>query len=195
VLPDFLEGTDVKNDQEVLLGQDDLPSGTSLLLKGLETELKEIDRNYDLGTELTEKLAERKIRLSQHRFARGVLANCDYTCVFCGFKPSSLPPHSGLLRASHIKPWAVSSNKERVDVRNGLAACPTHDAAFDQGYLSVNGGYLIHKAKILQISIATDTGVKLYFGDNLSPSLILPKTGQFPLPQYLTYHRDNIFRK
>ncbi|WP_407664684.1 HNH endonuclease [Micromonospora tarensis] len=33
-----------------------------------------------------------------------------------------------MLVASHIKPWRVSTHAERLDPRNGLAACPTHDA-------------------------------------------------------------------
>jgi putative restriction endonuclease len=36
-----------------------------------------------------------------------------------------------MLIASHIKPWRISTSTERLDVRNGLAACPTHDIAFD----------------------------------------------------------------
>ena len=41
-----------------------------------------------------------------------------------------------MLVASHIKPWKDSSPRERLDHRNGLAACPTHDAAFDAGLLA-----------------------------------------------------------
>jgi putative restriction endonuclease len=37
-----------------------------------------------------------------------------------------------VLVAGHIKPWKPS---ERLDPRNGLAACPSHDVAFDTGLL------------------------------------------------------------
>ena len=51
-----------------------------------------------------------------------------------------------MLLAGHIKPWKDSSSRERLDPRNGLAACPAHDAAFDKGMITVNGGLHIHLA-------------------------------------------------
>src|SRR5207249_2876369 len=123
--------------------------------------------------QLTEKLTECKVRLTQHRFAREVLQNCGRMCVFCGFAPRSLPALSGLLRASHIKPWARSTSVERGDVRNGLVACALHDAAFDRGYLTVNGGYRIHRSPLLEQSLKSDPGADRYFGDALYPVLLL----------------------
>ncbi len=41
-----------------------------------------------------------------------------------------------LLRASHIKPWRISSNEERLDHDNGLLLVPNLDTAFDTGYIS-----------------------------------------------------------
>ena len=38
-----------------------------------------------------------------------------------------------LLRASHIKPWRDSDNRERLDPYNGLLLSPSYDAAFDWG--------------------------------------------------------------
>jgi putative restriction endonuclease len=43
-----------------------------------------------------------------------------------------------MLLASHTKPWGDSFSRERLIYRNGLAACPAHDAAFDSGLLSVD---------------------------------------------------------
>lgn len=177
-----------------LLGQDDVPASTTLLLTDAEEELRALDQTFALGDSLTEKLVERKIRLAQHRFALAVLQNCHRTCVFCGFEPRSLPLQSGLLRASHIKPWAVSTSRERVDVRNGLAACPMHDAAFDQGYLTINGGYRIYRASILEESISHDQGASHYFGTILQTSLLLPRQARMPAAPYLTYHREHIFK-
>lgn len=194
ILPDVLGYLYLTADQRILLGQHELPLSTSELLKGMDQEISSIDQAYNLGPELTEKLAERKVRLKQHRFARDVLINFEYTCAFCGFRPDSLSTKSGLLRASHIKPWAKSDNKERVDVRNGLAACPIHDAAFDQGYLTINGGFKIHKARILQTSITNDQGVASFFGDKLSAQIILPTNAKAPLSDYLNYHRQKIFK-
>lgn len=194
VFPDFLAEVALDTGETDLLGQDDIPASTTLLLADTEQEMQEIDRTFKLGEPLTEKLVERKVRLAQHRFALEVLLNCQKKCVFCGFEPRSLPGQSGLLRASHIKPWSVSTARERIDVRNGLAACPMHDAAFDQGYLTVNGGYHIHRASVLEESIVKDQGASYYFGAILQTRLVLPERAKMPAPQYLSYHREHVFR-
>ena len=36
-----------------------------------------------------------------------------------------------MLLAGHIKPWKDSTSSERLDLTNGLAACPSHDVAFE----------------------------------------------------------------
>lgn len=41
-----------------------------------------------------------------------------------------------LLRASHVKPWAISSNHERLDPYNGLLLIANLDAAFDKRLIS-----------------------------------------------------------
>jgi putative restriction endonuclease len=193
-LPDFLDDLHDSAGLEDLFGQEDLPSSNTVLLAGTDTEIQELGQVFALGESLTEKLVERKIRLSQHRFALEVMDNCGRRCVFCGFEPRSLPVRSGLLRASHIKPWAAADHRERMDVRNGLAACPMHDAAFDQGYLAINGDYRIYEARVLQTSVVQDRGVNLYFGDTLSSSLILPQYAKRPADHYLAYHWQRIFK-
>ena len=40
-----------------------------------------------------------------------------------------------ILIASHIKPWRVSNNNERLDVYNGLLLLPNLDKLFDKGYI------------------------------------------------------------
>ena len=103
-LPDFLGYLSSESVNEDLLGQEDLPNSATHLLAGNHSELQELEQAFSLNEMQTEKFAERKIRLAQHRFALAVLENCARTCVFCGFAPRSLPIRSGLLHASHIKP-------------------------------------------------------------------------------------------
>ena len=194
LLPDFLHVLDMHTTEDILSEPYDLPKSTGLLLAESRLELRELEETFGLGELLTEKLVERKIRLAQHRFAQYVLHNCGRACVFCGFAPHTLPERSGLLRASHIKPWAASNQHERVDVHNGLAACPLHDAAFDQGYLTVDSAYQIRKASMLQESIEHDYRVDLFFEDALSVHLILPPNAKMPGLGYLEYHRDYCFR-
>lgn len=196
ILPDFLHALEKTAECEELLGQYELPSSSHRLLQEAQAQfqLEKVDHTFHLGDRLTEKLVEQKVRLLQNYFARDVLYNCGYTCVFCGFAPHSFGNGSGLLRASHIKPWAVSNGRERLDLRNGLAACPMHDAAFDRGYLSVGDTYAILKARILQESIEKDGCVRPYFDDLLNEALILPTDAKKPAITYLEYHRLSIFR-
>ncbi|GCE17538.1 HNH endonuclease [Dictyobacter kobayashii] len=194
-LPDFLDLLVEKTAEEtLLLGQEELPASSGYLLKTEQHLVKEVAVNYGLGDELTEKLVEQRVRLTQHRFAMDVLSNCGRTCVFCGFEPRGLGERNGLLRASHIKPWSVSASVERMDVRNGLAACPIHDAGFDQGYLTVDEEYTIRRASVLLQSMLSDTGVEHYFGSNVQPRLLLPSQARKPDIEYLRYHQDRIFR-
>ncbi len=55
-----------------------------------------------------------------------------------------------LLKASHIKPWCESNNKERLDVFNGLLLSPNIDAAFDTGYITFD----LHGKIVLSNAIA-----------------------------------------
>ena len=41
-----------------------------------------------------------------------------------------------LLVASHIKPWAKCSDKEKIDPNNGFMFTPTYDKLFDRGFIS-----------------------------------------------------------
>jgi putative restriction endonuclease len=194
LLPDFLNALSDNQQEAELVGQDDLPQQSGVLLAEAADTMNALDQIFELGDLLTEKLVEQKIRLAQHRFALAVLQNCDYACVFCGFAPRSLSKQNGLLRASHIKPWAASNDRERVDVRNGLAACPMHDAAFDRGYLTVNRGLRIYQSDVLQQSIRSDPGVSLFFENVLRPVLLLPQQAVKPGNQYLSYHQKYIFK-
>ncbi|MGH3152049.1 MAG: HNH endonuclease, partial [Streptosporangiaceae bacterium] len=65
-------------------------------------------------------------------FALNVLANCGGRCVFCGLNPGSFGANR-MLVAGHIKPWKDSTSAERLDLRNGLAACAIKYVAFDTG--------------------------------------------------------------
>lgn len=89
------------------------------------------------------------------------------------------------LRASHIKPWAVSTNQERLDGNNGLLLAPHVDHLFDRGFISFNS-----KGKLL-ISPQLPSGVLKAWS--------LPAKGSFGAfnkaqRKYLEYHRKSVFR-
>lgn len=188
-VPDFL-GTALG---VTLLGQDEL--GTTEIAIAV-AEQREDERSARLrswfGDSSTERLVEQRVRLGQHRFASAVLATFEHRCGFCGFSPRGLESR-GLLVASHIKPWAACENdKERLDPRNGIAACPTHDKAFDGGLLGVNGGYRIHRARDLEARMA-DRVTESFFGHRIVGERLLVRAGEGPGRRYLEYHRQRVF--
>lgn len=144
-------------------------------------EVRETERDL-LGT----------ARVGQQRFARVVLENCDFKCVFCGlgFRANALRS-SRMLIASHIKAWRASSNPERIDLQNGLAACPTHDAAFDSFLITVNSNLEIIVGAALTAAIATDRVVAHNFGiEAIGGQLILSDLAIRPRAEYLSWHLE-----
>lgn len=140
----------------------------------------------------TRKLAETWLRVGQHKFAADVLRNYHQACAFCGLRPPVR--RAGFLRASHIKPWRVSSNRERLDPANGLAACPTHDVAFDTGMLTVNGGLRIHVAPSVAEQVSRSEPLAHVFGrPPLRERILLPADAVPPHVSYLRWHHDHVW--
>lgn len=188
-LPDFLSLE--QGGELALLGQDELQ--TSVMEASLRDQIVRDAASSSLTVQETERILLAAARVGQHLFARGVLANCGSQCVFCGLKPGSFGAKRMLL-AGHIKPWKDSTPTERLDLRNGLAACPAHDVAFDTGLLTVNGGLRIHLASTLADAASADPVTRQYFGrPPLQERLLLPDGAQLPRRQYLDWHRDHIF--
>src|SRR5215469_7633304 len=147
-LPDFL-GLE-HGGELALLGQEELD--LSLLEADLRAQLARQVGQRPWSEVETERILLAAARVGQHVFASSVLANCGGRCVFCGLSPASFGAKRMLL-AGHIKPWRDSTSAERLDPRNGLAACPAHDVAFDTGLLAVNGGMRIRLAAKLAAAV------------------------------------------
>lgn len=92
-----------------------------------------------------------------------------------------------ILTASHIKPWSVSDNKERIDHHNGLVLTPTYDRLFDQGFIS-----FAEDGEILISPYVSPMNIKKL---NLTPKrkYIVPNIEK--RKKYLEYHRSNVFKK
>jgi putative restriction endonuclease len=90
------------------------------------------------------------------------------------------------LRASHIKPWCICDDREKLDGYNGLLLSPHVDHLFDRGYISFsdNGDLLL--SKHLNRAVLESWGIS-------SPRNV----GSFSEEQrrYLEYHRANVFEK
>ncbi len=193
-VPDYLDLADQGHNLP-LLGQDELGSTEiDLALDENREWIGSRARAFNFTEQQTTRLVEQKVRIGQHRFARDVLRNYNQSCGFCGFAPHELRRH-GLLMASHIKPWKDSSNRERLDPRNGVAACPVHDKAFDSGLLAVNGGLRIHRAPAIEAQLQHDHGYARFFGEGgLHYHLILPADAKPPAPRYLRWHKEHIYQ-
>lgn len=185
-LPDFLYLED-DDGPVTFLGQDEINPGD--IAGAVRQRLSEsVDQ-------LTEKMLTATIRVGQHRFAREVLRNHEHRCLFCGlavaFDGRRTPR---LLLASHIKPWRDCDSRERLDISNGLTACPTHDVAFDTGLITVTPELRIEVRPDLEHAVATNPGVSAAFGrPPLAERLLLPVGALPPHPTYLEWHRTRIY--
>ena len=193
-LPDFLDLED-GGGELLLLGQEELVQ-SDIEAAVEDTAITWVQRQSHLEEQLTQRLLVAAARIGQHRFATEVLRNHGHRCVFCGLRV-----HIGGIRAqqmlvaSHIKPWRVSTSAERLDARNGLTACPTHDVAFDTGLLTVNGGLRIHVVPQLEHAAAADDATRAAFGrPPLRDRILLPDGAPEPRTEYLAWHRNNVYR-
>ena len=188
-LPDFL-GLEYGGEL-ALLGQEELD--ISVLEAALRDQLSRDGGDTVQSVLETERIMLAAARVGQHVFAVQVLANCGGQCVFCGFRPAAFGARRMLL-AGHIKPWKDSTPTERRDPRNGLAACPAHDVAFDTGMLTVNGGLRIHLARPLAQAVQNDQMARQYYGrPPMREVVLLPEGAQAPAVKYLNWHLQKVF--
>ncbi len=188
MLPDFL-----RLDDGPPVGFMRTDISDAALVREHEERIAQLAVSGDLDRLVTERLLVGIARIGQERFARSVLDNYRFTCGFCGL---TIPPGlrgRGLLRASHIKPWRVSNDVERIDVANGIAACPTHDAAFDAGLLYVGSALEVHAAGDLSRALENQPSMQVAFGPHaLRSTLALPSGAVRPGPAFLAWHRDMV---
>lgn len=88
-----------------------------------------------------------------------------------------------MLRASHVKPWRMSNNAERLDSQNGLILAAHLDALFDRNLITFDDS----GAMIVAGAIKT-TGRDVW---GLGMPLSAKPKGR--LSDYLRYHRENLF--
>ena len=127
----------------------------------------------------TERLDVVRSRLGQGTFREKLLSHWG-ACAVTGVQ---LGP---LLRASHVKPWRVSDNRERLDVFNGLLLAPQYDAAFDAGLISFEDTGRI----MLSPAFARDQSFLLHITDK---ARLNSKRIAEEHKKYLSYHRENVF--
>lgn len=133
-----------------------------------------------------EKRADKKeaelryARLGQGKYREQMLEECP----FC---PITMINDERLLIASHAKPWVVSTDKEKVDPKNGLILSPLFDKLFDKGFITFTDD------KYMKLSnwITPQNYKRMGLKDNTYIQML-------PLDEerckYLAYHRESVFK-
>jgi hypothetical protein len=117
-------------------------------------------------------------RLGQGQFRADLVAYWG-GCAITGLTVTSM------LRASHIKPWCKSDNRERLDKFNGLLLTPNLDQAFDAGLITFDDEGALHVSPLLGKEEAV--ALNLVAGTKL-------KRVEEQHRGYLTWHRNNTFK-
>lgn len=145
------------------------------------------DGAYAKGIEIDDQIpeTERKAiiqsRVGQGVFRKSLFDKYGGRCIITGIN------HPKLLVASHIKPWAASSNKERLSVDNGLLLSATYDRLFDSGLITFD-----RQGKLFLSSFIGRENVKRL---NLSVDMRFDLSASGNMGEYLDYHNDVLFLK
>lgn len=135
--------------------------------------------NNDMTLSITERESVLKSRIGQGVFRESLLTKYNGICPISGVTDTRI------LFASHIKPWSVSTNQERLDCENGFLLSVLYDKLFDLGLITFTkkGEMLISKTlkteniEKLQITSERFFDLKMTCG----------------LKANLEYHRDVVF--
>jgi putative restriction endonuclease len=128
----------------------------------------------------TEKTQIVRSRIGQGTFKNRV-AEIESHCRITGVAQRDY------LIASHIKPWRMSSNKERLDGSNGLLLTPNADHLFDEGFIAFRDNGAVLVSPVADREALSRMGMPIQ-SDELN-------VGNFTSSQksYLEFHRDSIF--
>lgn len=141
-------------------------------------EEKKIRENVNIST--TERESIVKARIGQGKFREQLLSKYG-SCIISGIDISKA------LVASHIKPWAVSTNEERISVNNGLLLSATYDRLFDSGLITfVNEGKLI-----ISRFVSEENRNKL----QIKSGQVYKLQSNVQMRNFLEYHNDVVFIK
>ncbi|MBU0754654.1 MAG: HNH endonuclease [Planctomycetes bacterium] len=133
----------------------------------------------------TETKAMVRIRRGQQFFRQTVLNAYGIRCCISGI---SVPP---LLVASHIKPWSKFPN-ERLNPRNGLCLSALHDAAFDEGLITLDEKFRVVLSNRLK-SYLPQPALQRNFVAYEGRRIRLPEKLLMPAGDCLDYHRAKVF--
>lgn len=122
----------------------------------------------------------RRARDGQGKYREQLLEQCRYC-------PFTMIADERLLIASHIKPWAASEDKEKIDPYNGYMLSPMYDKLFDRGFITFTENRHVILSDFIspftwkQINIKNDTFIKALPMDDKRI-------------EYLKFHHDSVFK-
>ena len=148
--------------------------------------LPEDESIYEINLGLEERRLNgdlEKIQLTKSRRGQGIFkANVRLIEDHCRITGVKNIKH---LRASHIKPWSLSNNEEKLDGNNGLLLSPHVDHLFDGGFISFSTSGKLLISSVLNRSILE----KWSINPDLNVGSFTAKQGK-----YLEFHLDVVFQ-
>jgi putative restriction endonuclease len=119
------------------------------------------------------------VRLGQDKFRKELLKFYGAKCAVTGVSEVDL------LIASHIKPWSISNDYERLDLANGILLEAGIDKLFDKGFISFEPtGQILISSKL-----TTENIEALGISTELRLLKINPHASD-----YLKFHKEKLFK-
>ncbi len=144
-------------------------------------KLKEQDKEQKAKPKATKKAEEiRQARDGQGKYRERLLEQCH----FC---PFTMIAEERLLIASHIKPWAASNDKEKIDPNNGFILSPLYDKLFDRGFITLTE----NKHMILSDFISPYTWRQLKLKNDTYIEALPMNEKRV---EYLKFHHQSVFK-
>jgi len=140
-------------------------------------DIKQIETDKTLKK--TERETLTKARIGQGKFRDLLMQKYSGKCVITGI---TIPE---VLIASHIKPWAVSDNDDRISVDNGILLSATFDRLFDNGLISFKAD-----GEIMISGFVKQESRNLL---RIQPQVRYPIIPSESMLKNLEYHRDVVF--
>ena len=151
----------------------------SVYTYGKKVALKEVETQYQNKTSSRESEI-RRARQGQGVYREKLLSECP----FC---PITMINDERLLIASHIKPWAIATDSEKLDPKNGFMLSPLYDKLFDRGLMTFSEERRIVLSNWISPKNKERLGVK---DGQFVQMLPLDDARQ----SYMEFHRTSVFK-
>ena len=121
-----------------------------------------------------------KTRNGQDKYRKLLLEQCPYC-------PFTMISDERLLIASHIKPWAASNDREKIDPYNGYTLSPLYDKLFDKGFIT----FTADRHVILSEFISSYTWSRIGLKNNTFIKTLQMDDKRI---KYLKFHHQSVFK-